>query len=338
MQRAVNEFDILKSIAIVLVVIGHITILYNPELHPESNTRIPELITRIIYIFHMPLFMAISGAIYAHNRLKPSYTKFRYFAHNKFMRIIVPYFLVGLCALLPVMVYTKPDIHWYDPGILSKIVFAHDCRHLWYLLALAWIFLLQYLSERIGLQGWRLLGVSLILTISQKILFPDLRFMCLYLGLHNWPYFIMGTIMATGLRNLPFLKTSLLAILGAGICIAVTATQQNYYVDMAISFITPIFICAIFVVSARQITLNEWWEGTVRLITSYCFGIYLFHVMVIFLLHKWLGDVRMEFMIPMMFVAAIATSIAFTWLLRRLHLGLVVGEYRHSPIKKSSLQ
>ncbi len=55
MKRAVF-IDIAKAIAIILVVIGH----YNPD---SSPLWYKELV-KIIYTFHMPLFLFASGYIY----------------------------------------------------------------------------------------------------------------------------------------------------------------------------------------------------------------------------------------------------------------------------------
>ena len=58
-----NEFDTLKVFATILVVIGHITILYTPQSAFEDiqvNSTM-SFLTNGIYLFHMPLFMFISG-------------------------------------------------------------------------------------------------------------------------------------------------------------------------------------------------------------------------------------------------------------------------------------
>lgn len=99
MARALNEYDLLKVFATLLVVIGHVTIRYNSTSYPTSNTIIPQIITQVIYLFHMPLFMALSGAIYRLGEVK--YKQFTSFVKSKVKRLIVPYFFVGLFFLVP---------------------------------------------------------------------------------------------------------------------------------------------------------------------------------------------------------------------------------------------
>lgn len=63
-MRKHNEWDVLKCVATLLVVIGHITILYKPgDSFPEMEDEYLSYITDVIYLFHMPLFVAISGAV-----------------------------------------------------------------------------------------------------------------------------------------------------------------------------------------------------------------------------------------------------------------------------------
>ena len=57
-----NKHDLLKVFAILLIVVGHVTNHY--EVHWAK------LITFAIYIFHMPLFIAVSGAVHMIRRDK----------------------------------------------------------------------------------------------------------------------------------------------------------------------------------------------------------------------------------------------------------------------------
>lgn len=87
-----NEYDILKVFAILLVVLGHITILYNGGGfgYLPSNGALNTL-TFIIYLFHMPLFIALSGAIYQLGCNKGKYGEFQPFLKNKLLRILLPF-------------------------------------------------------------------------------------------------------------------------------------------------------------------------------------------------------------------------------------------------------
>lgn len=146
MSRPLNEYDYLKVIATILVVIGHSTILYNSSTHPEQDTSIPQLITSGIYLFHMPLFMALSGAIYEVGRQRGKYLEFSSFAFDKVKRLLIPYLFVGLCFLIPATIFWSTSNQ--DPLSVNKLLLGHGCRHLWYLLALFEIFVFHWIAKK----------------------------------------------------------------------------------------------------------------------------------------------------------------------------------------------
>ena len=68
-----NEFiDILKGYAIILVVLGH-SLQYGCGLLP-NNQFFSNNIFKIIYTFHMPLFVLISGYLFYFSEKKKRFT------------------------------------------------------------------------------------------------------------------------------------------------------------------------------------------------------------------------------------------------------------------------
>lgn len=66
MQNKSNRnlyIDIVKGIAIILVVYGHCIEYYSTE-YLNGNFFYSDLIHKIIYSFHMPLFMLVSGYLF----------------------------------------------------------------------------------------------------------------------------------------------------------------------------------------------------------------------------------------------------------------------------------
>ena len=118
MKNRDNKFDFIKGILIILVVIGHaIQVLYgidNKEVwyNPIFN---------IVYTFHMPLFIFISGYFFS-SSLKYS---FSILLEKKATRLLVPTFIWSTVILLiwgtatewqdvkPFKVYTIYKSYWY---------------------------------------------------------------------------------------------------------------------------------------------------------------------------------------------------------------------------------
>ena len=100
-------------------------------------------ITSFVYSFHMPLFICVSGAIFSfciNNKKK--YSDFRLFIIKKWKRLMVPYFLIGIFYVMPVMCTLK--ITNLNPinYIKENIILSKDARHLWFLWTLFFIFII----------------------------------------------------------------------------------------------------------------------------------------------------------------------------------------------------
>lgn len=102
----IPELDIIKFFGILLVVFGHVTRMYTPIglITPLESSSVLALTTSIIYSFHMPLFVFVSGMTFGVTCKKKSYQDFTSFARNKVKRLMIPYFVFALFWVLPFMV------------------------------------------------------------------------------------------------------------------------------------------------------------------------------------------------------------------------------------------
>lgn len=149
-KRKFLELDVLRIMAILLVVCGHcaytkfaepanglIELADTPMLH-ETIYLFAVKIVGLIYMFHVPLFFALSGMCYALNEhAEYSLDKFTW---KKFNRLIIPFFLVGSLYMVPVKYLAKyfPDIF-----LAEKVFFNLEFYgHLWFLLVLFEIFMI----------------------------------------------------------------------------------------------------------------------------------------------------------------------------------------------------
>ena len=92
-----TEIDRAKGLAILLVVIGHLIVGTHK---PEGNAWFEQLVT-IIYSFHMPFFMYLSGFVMLYT-FKPLESKRDYFDYSlgKFKRLAPGFFCFALIILL----------------------------------------------------------------------------------------------------------------------------------------------------------------------------------------------------------------------------------------------
>ena len=128
-----HYIDVAKGVAMLLVIIGHITI-------------IPSWLYAWINSFHMPLFFFLSGMVY--NPYK--YDKFKDFFKAKFKGLIIPYFFLCLIIIFWARIMCNPD-GFYKLQTLEQFIWifvsyrkSNFYASLWFFVALFFGELLMY--------------------------------------------------------------------------------------------------------------------------------------------------------------------------------------------------
>lgn len=157
-----HYIDVAKGIAMILVIIGHITIL-------------PTWLYAWINSFHMPLFFFLSGMVYNPNK----YDKFRDFFKAKFKGLIVPYFFLCLIIWVVARIFCNPDGFFkiltlqQFIGIFVSFRRSNFYASLWFFLALFFSEILMYPIVKIidkkiikeKIKGWLLAFIAIALSI-----------------------------------------------------------------------------------------------------------------------------------------------------------------------------
>ena len=145
----------------------------------------------VIYLFHMPLFMFISGYCFNFNRSPNLLSLIK----NKAQRLLAPFIFTSLCVAIPAKYLGG---FWSDSScvitdiILGQFVFFPSV-HLWFVISLFEIFVIYYIIEKIrikkGIVFWLvLLLLSITGTMLNKI--PD--FLCVLSTIRYLFYFALG--------------------------------------------------------------------------------------------------------------------------------------------------
>ena len=100
-----RAYDAGKAVAIVLVVLAHVTRWYTGQgvNTPIQSSRPLALLTEYIYMFHMPLFIFVSGCVYGICIDKGKYKDNVKFLLNKIRRLLIPYYIWGILVVAPLM-------------------------------------------------------------------------------------------------------------------------------------------------------------------------------------------------------------------------------------------
>lgn len=131
-----NSSDIVKGIALYLVVLGHLVVSYGRSFI-------------WIFSFHMPLFFFMSGYFF-----QPEKYSFGSFVKQKIKTILIPLFVFMLVGMIVVAIVPTWDIHLYENPYF--LIFYHGqpeplrMGQLWFLWALFWASVFFYLLHQMG--------------------------------------------------------------------------------------------------------------------------------------------------------------------------------------------
>lgn len=181
MEKSRNQFiDMIKGCAIILVIMGHSIQYGSGELWNNSGAFFDNFLFKLIYSFHMPLFMIISGYLFFYSVNKYS------FLQNTGKRIIT--------LLIPIMAWSFAYNIVNDliagKNIIS-ISFVKQCiwyaiGSFWFLWALFYCSLIIAFVNRYCRDHFLAYFVILILTF----IIPDSY--NIYLYKYMYPYFVIG--------------------------------------------------------------------------------------------------------------------------------------------------
>lgn len=175
----------LQCFGILLVVLGH------------SGEDIPYL-SKWIYSFHMPLFIFISGYLLDYTSkngiMKINY---KFFIKKKFIRLLIPYFLISSLAYIPKYLLGKfalrplnLDMKTYVHGFLypwdNPIIFFWFLPTLFFIMLIT-IFLIKLFKDKVEI----ILIISLIISLISKQ-FINIGFLNINGILNYLFFFILG--------------------------------------------------------------------------------------------------------------------------------------------------
>lgn len=194
-----RPLDIAKAIGIILVVIGHF--------FPAGSPHWYEIGRQVIYSFHMPLFVFISGFvyIYAYN----DSVSYGTVLAKKFRRIALPYFMVSFAFIAIKLLMQILGVYLKNPvsaeSFLRVFWQPEAAVSFWYLWALWWFYMIVPLFRTRKSRLLLFVLVSLISVLPLNL--PDI--FSLPKTREMFPYFMLGALMAdwdrdwTVFRRLP---------------------------------------------------------------------------------------------------------------------------------------
>lgn len=292
-KKSIVEYDMLRVVLTLLVVIGHCYyyeiatnyggIDYNNLYSHNLMEIFLEFLKNTIYVFHMPAFIALSGALFFYSIERVREGGFYSFIREKGLRLLVPYLVVSLLYSFPLKLSTG-----YFSGCSSIVkaeiigqILVQGNTHLWYLLTLFCLFILAFVLEKIDRNSHIVKFFVLLIISSVYVLIPIkiIAYIVQYL-----PWFYLGIVFEENRMNINS-TISLKKIIFSGGLLCVGSYVLNYFlknrikgsiwllIDYLMIFVGCYFIYSLSFGISKTKLVNK---RIFRKIKEHSFGIYLY--------------------------------------------------------------
>lgn len=182
--KRIEWVDYIKAFACLLVVIGHL-IQSLQKAGIDNYESITSYINWFIYLFHMPLFMCMSGFLYCNKKQPFSWNNYKKFEIKKIINLAIPYFTFYLVYVIANMLFSNSV---NSPKSINDIIaiFNNPISPYWFLYALLSIFIVIPLIGKIFKNNKK----------SIFVFFVGLKIMYIFI---QPPIFFLNQIMAYGI-------------------------------------------------------------------------------------------------------------------------------------------
>lgn len=325
-------YDFAKTIVALLTVIAHSTIMYTSygAFSPANGSNLLAMVTEYIYQFHMPMFVFLSGAIYALCIQDGRYGNNADFLWKKTKRLVLPYFIFGFFYVAPAMCLLGLTEQSYLQYCYNGIILSLNSRHLWYLEALFVIFVFAMIVRRLLLHSWKsriaVLVISALLFFFREHVPPyfQLQKACAY-----QLYFVCGVMFHFCYKWIYtiFYKIRWIIMLFPIVLLGKFYYNPNMITELFYQYIGIVMMIklSMYVAEKRETLFKRSWYLCIKKNTM---GIYLFHPMIIYGFYYFLGPKDINPYLLSIGIAAMALmlSVLATSITRKLHMGILIGE------------
>lgn len=283
MEKREEWIDNTKLFACILVVIGHLLQGLN-KADIQWNNNLYEYINNFIYIFHMPLFMCLSGYLYAKLTKISNIKEYGLFIKKKFINLSIPYVVFYVEYVIINMIFANSVNS--QKGIQDILnILTNPMPPFWFLYALFLIFVIVPIVEKIYQRKTYLVFAVFVLLhlleIFVKTPIYAINIVCQY-GV----YFYLGKVV---LENVKRIDTGIKMSISNIVIFNILGFTYSYIVKEQIFNIRgllPIiqFLLAIYgtIVSIQFFRLIEnklVYCKIINFMSKYTFSIYLMHTM-----------------------------------------------------------
>lgn len=227
-----NEYlDIVKGIAIILMIFAHCIVSGNGDFFLKKELFWDDILFKIIYSFHMPLFALVSGYLYYFTIEKYSFEKILIKKIKSFLHPIV---IFGIYRYL----LTRKSLLFNDIA-LSKVYdfvfFLFDGY--WFLWSILFITIIVLFINKFFNDNIKVYIVFFLLTLIIPTRVLSLR-------IFLYPFFVVGYFFCKHHKIIDGIKRNIIYILGTSlvifICLLFLYKKNTYIYISGMTIINPI--------------------------------------------------------------------------------------------------
>lgn len=271
--------DYTKMFACILVVLGHLLQGLN-KANIEWNENLYSYINTFIYIFHMPLFMYLSGYLYKKYTKIKDWKEYFKFIKKKLINLGIPYVVFYLAYVLINMMFSSSVNS--QKGIQDILnILTNPVPPFWFLYALFFIFLITPLLEKMLKYNKNIvLGISILLYIIN--IYFKTNIYCFDIVAEYLVYFYIGAFLEDKLkqhyknRNIIMITISFV-VLSLLYCYIVKNNIINGKIAMLFKFLLAIIGIIINIQIFKNLTNVIEKYKIFNVISNNTFPIYLMH-------------------------------------------------------------
>ena len=146
----------------------------------------------------MPLFISVSGVVFKIGCDNGKYKEFMPFVLNKFRRLMIPFVVSAVVLVAPTLACCGGSELGYVGTVIDIFKGGPSMKHLWFLPALFWMFVMIWGAARIRINFGIVFIMALVASIASNYI--PVHFPILGLGnaIQKFPFFVLGMTVVSG--------------------------------------------------------------------------------------------------------------------------------------------
>jgi len=331
-RKRLTQIGNIRALCIFIVVLGHSIILYSSTWNlysTEVSVPFLNLLKKCIDSIQMPLFFSLSGYlfVYTHKKKRGLWNLLK----NKALRLIVPYFSIGLVFMLPIrLTIGYPGYQGASAGqLLCNFLLSSDVGHLWFLPTLFVIFLLAELilsvAERLPVLGR--FSDLLLGAVAAGLYLEGHRISFGYAPIQsaygNLIWFALGYVLCDRQK---LVRTIYRSVATKCILTAMGILLMGYQIIVSPMGVIMTLGAKALVITSIYGIMTEKTCSVIEKVDRNSFGIYLFHSPLVYITFTFISNAPPVLVVFINLIVFGAVAYGLTNLVRKAKLKLLIGE------------